>query len=97
MSMVGIRDMSLLETPPEERLPVKTYVMDYDDGIIREAIRRELQRDGQVYFLYNRVRSIEQMRQRIQALVPEARIGPTTCCCAPPSWKAGWTCPRPTR
>ena len=75
MSMVGIRDMSLLETPPEERLPVKTYVMDYDDGIIREAIRRELQRDGQVYFLYNRVRSIEQMRQRIQALVPEARIG----------------------
>ena len=75
MSMVGIRDMSLLETPPEERLPVKTYVMDYDDGVIREAIRRELQRDGQVYFLYNRVRSIEQMRQRIQALVPEARIG----------------------
>lgn len=75
MSMVGIRDMSLLETPPEERLPVKTYVMEYNDGVIREAIRREIQRNGQVYFLYNRVRSIEQMRQRLQALVPEARIG----------------------
>ena len=75
MSMVGIRDMSLLETPPEERLPVKTYVMEYNDGIIRDAIRREIQRNGQVYFLYNRVRSIEQMKQRLQALVPEARIG----------------------
>lgn len=75
MSMVGIRDMSLLETPPEERLPVKTYVMEYDDGMIREAIRRELSRGGQVYFLYNRVRSIEQMHDRLQALVPEARIG----------------------
>ncbi|MDD3336272.1 MAG: transcription-repair coupling factor [Eubacteriales bacterium] len=75
MSMVGIRDMSLLETPPEERLPVKTYVMEYDDSILRDAIRRELQRNGQVYFLYNRVRSIEQMRERLQTLVPEARIG----------------------
>ena len=75
MSMVGIRDMSLLETPPEERLPVKTYVMEYDDGLIREAIRRELARGGQVYFLYNRVRSIEQMQERLKLLVPEARIG----------------------
>ena len=75
MSMVGIRDMSLLETPPEERLPVKTFVLEYDDTIIREAIRRELSRGGQVYFLYNRVRSIEQMHDRIQTLVPEARIG----------------------
>ncbi len=75
MSMVGIRDMSVLETPPEERLPVKTYVMEYEDTIIREAIRRELTRGGQTFFLYNRVRSIEQMKSRIQALVPEARIG----------------------
>ena len=75
MSMVGIRDMSLLETPPEERLPVKTYVMEYDDVLIREAIRRELARGGQVYFLYNRVRSIEQMQERLKLLVPEARIG----------------------
>ncbi len=75
MSMVGIRDMSILETPPEERLPVKTYVLEYDDMIIRDAIRRELSRNGQVYFLYNRVRSIDQMYARLHALVPEARIG----------------------
>lgn len=75
MSMVGIRDMSILETPPEERLPVKTYVMEYNDAVIREAIRRELARGGQVYFLYNRVRSIEQMHERLKALVPDARIG----------------------
>lgn len=75
MSMVGIRDMSLLETPPEERLPVKTFVMEYNDGVIRDAIRRELARGGQVYFLYNRVRSIEQMYDRLKTLVPEARVG----------------------
>ncbi|MDD3411520.1 MAG: transcription-repair coupling factor, partial [Eubacteriales bacterium] len=75
MSMVGIRDMSVLETPPEERLPVKTFVIPYDDQLIKEAIQRELARGGQVYFLYNRVRSIEQMYQRIKNLVPEARVG----------------------
>jgi len=75
MSMAGIRDMSLLETPPEERLPVKTYVIEYDDGILRDAIQRELARGGQVYFLYNRVRSIEQMYARLKSLVPQARIG----------------------
>ncbi|MEA4928658.1 MAG: transcription-repair coupling factor [Candidatus Limiplasma sp.] len=75
MSMVGIRDMSILETPPEERMPVKTFVTPYDDAIITEAIRRELARGGQVYFLYNRVRSIEQMYTRLKTLVPEARIG----------------------
>ncbi len=75
MSMVGIRDMSILETPPEERLPVKTYVMEYSDAVIRDAIRREMARGGQVYFLYNRVRSIEQMHDRIKTLVPDARIG----------------------
>ncbi|MBQ8081055.1 MAG: transcription-repair coupling factor [Clostridia bacterium] len=74
MSMVGVRDMSLLETPPEERLPVQTYVIDYHDVIIRDAIRRELGKGGQVYFLYNRVQSIEEFRARLQALLPEARI-----------------------
>ncbi|MCL1855296.1 MAG: transcription-repair coupling factor, partial [Clostridia bacterium] len=75
MSLAGIRDMSLLETPPEERLPVKTYVLEYDDELMAEAIRRELRRGGQVYFLYNRVRSIERMHARLTALTPEARIG----------------------
>ncbi len=74
MSMVGVRDMSLLETPPEERYPVQTYVMDYSDGVIRDAIMRELARGGQVFFLYNRVQSIEAFHARLRALVPEARI-----------------------
>ncbi len=74
MSMVGIRDMSLLETPPEERFPVQTHVLEYADGLIRDAILRELARGGQVYFLYNRVRSIEQFYARLKQLVPEARI-----------------------
>ena len=75
MSMVGIRDMSVLETPPEERLPVQTHGVEYSDAVIRDAILRELSRGGQVYFLYNRVHSIEQFYQRLRALVPEARIG----------------------
>lgn len=75
MSMVGIRDMSVLETPPEERLPVQTHVVDYSDAVVRDAILRELSRGGQVYFLYNRVQSIEQFYARLRALVPEARIG----------------------
>nr|WP_122012952.1 transcription-repair coupling factor [Maliibacterium massiliense] len=74
MSMVGIRDMSVLETPPEERFPVQTYVMEYQDGVIADAIRRELARDGQVYVVYNRVRSIEGYTRRLRELVPEARI-----------------------
>ena len=74
MSMVGVRDMSLLQTPPEERYPVQTYVLDYNDAVIRDAILRELGRQGQVYFLYNQVRSIDQFAARLRALVPEARI-----------------------
>ncbi len=74
MGMVGVRDMSLLETPPEERYPVRTYVIDYQDAIIRDAIRREMNRGGQVYFLYNRVQSIDQFRARLQAMLPDARI-----------------------
>ncbi len=75
MSMVGIRDMSVLETPPEERLPVQTRVVDYNDGMIRDAILREISRGGQVYFLYNQVKRIEEFYARLRALVPEARIG----------------------
>ena len=75
MSMVGIRDMSVLQTPPEERLPVQTRVIDYNDAIIRDAILRELSRGGQVYFLYNQVRTIHEFYARLRTLVPEARIG----------------------
>ena len=75
MSMTGIRDMSVLETPPEERIPVQTTVIEYSDAVIRDAILREIGRGGQVYFLYNRVRSIESFYARLRALVPEARIG----------------------
>ena len=74
MSMVGIRDMSLLESPPEERYPVQTYVMEYSDAVVRDAILREIGRGGQVYFLYNRVHSIDQFHSRLKALVPEANI-----------------------
>ncbi|MDO4484588.1 MAG: DEAD/DEAH box helicase, partial [Clostridia bacterium] len=75
MSMTGIRDMSVLETPPEMRLPVQTHVVDYSDALVRDAILRELSRGGQVYFLYNHVNSIEKYYARLKALVPEARIG----------------------
>ncbi len=75
MSMTGIRDMSVLETPPEERIPVQTVVTEYSDALIRDAILREISRGGQVYFLYNRVRSIASFYDRLRALVPEARIG----------------------
>lgn len=74
MSMVGVRDMSLLETPPEERYPVQSYVVDYNDGVVRDAILRELGRDGQVFFLFNRVQQIDAFASRLRNLVPEARI-----------------------
>ncbi len=74
MSMVGIRDMSLLETPPEERYPVQTYVLEYSDGLLRDAILREIQRGGQAYVLYNHVERIERFHAKLRELVPEARI-----------------------
>ena len=74
MSMMGVRDMSLLQTPPEERYPVQTYVMDYNEAVIRDAIMREIARGGQVDFLYNQVRHLDQFAARLRALVPEARI-----------------------
>jgi transcription-repair coupling factor (superfamily II helicase) len=74
MSLVGVRDMSVMETPPEDRLPVKTYVAEYDERLVREAILREMERNGQVFFVHNRVQSIAFVAGRLQLLVPEARI-----------------------
>ncbi|MBI4319532.1 MAG: transcription-repair coupling factor [Chloroflexi bacterium] len=74
MALSGIRDLSTMETPPEERLPISTYVTEYDSRLIREAILRELDRGGQVYFVHNRVQSIDYTAQRLAQLVPEALI-----------------------
>jgi transcription-repair coupling factor (superfamily II helicase) len=74
MSLVGVRDMSAMETPPEARLPVKTYVAEYDDHLVREAILRELERNGQVFFVHNRVQSIAMVAANIRELVPEAEV-----------------------
>lgn len=74
MSLVSARDMSLITTPPAERFPVQTYVIEDDDEIIAEAIRREIRRGGQVYFVYNRIETIDLMRERLSNLVPEAKI-----------------------
>ncbi|MGC8879153.1 MAG: transcription-repair coupling factor, partial [Anaerolineae bacterium] len=74
MSLSGVRDMSTINTPPAERLPIKTNVCPYDETLIRTAILRELNRGGQVYFVHNRVLGIEQVAQRLRHLVPEARI-----------------------
>jgi transcription-repair coupling factor (superfamily II helicase) len=74
LSLVGVKDMSTIETPPLNRLPVETVVCGYDERIIRDAIKRELERQGQIFFLHNRVQSIQRVRDRIADLVPEARV-----------------------
>ncbi len=74
MSLVGVRDMSTMETPPEARLPVKTYVAEYSDYLVRESILRELERNGQVFFLHNRVQSIAMVTENLRELIPEAEI-----------------------
>ncbi|QAY68534.1 transcription-repair coupling factor [Paenibacillus protaetiae] len=74
MSMLGVRDLSVIETPPENRFPVQTYVVETNMALVREAIERELARGGQVYYLYNRVQGIYQMAEQISALVPDARV-----------------------
>lgn len=74
MSLVGIRDMSSVMSPPEERQPIRTYVMQWDGEILREAIDRELQRGGQIYFVHNRVHNIERIVSQLREVVPEARI-----------------------
>jgi len=74
MSLAGIRDISVLDTPPKERLPVQTYVIEYGDGLLADAVSRELARGGQAFILYNKVESIEKFAFKVQNLVPSARI-----------------------
>ena len=74
MSMTGARDMSLIQTPPRERMPIETIVANSEDAVIRDAVLRELKRDGQVYYLHNRVMTIQRLRDRLARLIPEARI-----------------------
>ena len=74
MSLIGIRDMSVLEEPPMDRMPIQTYVMEYDEETVREAINRELRRGGQVYYVYNRVTDIADVALRIAKLVPDASV-----------------------
>jgi transcription-repair coupling factor (superfamily II helicase) len=75
MSLSGVRDISVIETPPEERYPIQTYVVEQNDQLIRDAILREIGRGGQVYFVYNRVEDIERMAKYVQVLVPESKVG----------------------
>lgn len=74
MSLIGIRDMSVLEEPPEERQPIQTYVLEHNDELIKDAIYRELSREGQVYFVHNRVKDIDEVALKISAMVPEATV-----------------------
>lgn len=74
MSLIGIRDMSVLEEPPVDRVPIQTYVMEYNDEMVREAIHRELSRGGQVYYVYNRVSNIDEVAAHVASLVPEANV-----------------------
>ena len=68
MSLIGIRDMSVLEEAPVDRMPIQTYVMEYNDEMVREAIQRELSRQGQVYYVYNKVKDIDEIRTRCKSL-----------------------------
>ena len=74
MSMLGVRDLSVIETPPENRFPVQTYVVEHSNWLVRDAIERELARGGQVFYLFNRVQGIYQMAEQINALVPDAKV-----------------------
>ena len=74
MSLIGIRDMSVLEEAPMDRMPIQTYVMEYNEEMVREAINRELARGGQVYYVYNRVKDIDQITAQIAKLVPDANV-----------------------
>ena len=74
MSIVGVRDMSVIYEPPQNRKPVQTYVLEYDDEVIKEAITRELERNGQVFYLFNNVEKIIRKADEISKLVPEARV-----------------------
>jgi len=75
MALLGVRDMSVIDTPPENRLPVETFVMEYHENIVKQAVERELARGGQVYFVHNRVQSIERVHERMRKLLPGVRFG----------------------
>ncbi|MDP2267606.1 MAG: transcription-repair coupling factor, partial [Deltaproteobacteria bacterium] len=75
LSMAGIRDLTVINTPPEDRLPIKTYLLEFDEEVIKEAIQAELARGGQVFFLHDRVKSIYTMARFVEKIVPEARVG----------------------
>ena len=74
MSLAGIRDMSVLEVPPVDRRAIQTYVMEYNEELVREAIERELGRGGQVYYVYNRVNNIDEVAAGLQRLLPNATV-----------------------
>jgi transcription-repair coupling factor (superfamily II helicase) len=73
--MIGVRDMSVIEEPPEERIPVQSYVLEFNENVIRDSILKEIDRDGQVFYVYNRVQGIDEIAKKIQEIVPEARVG----------------------
>ena len=74
MALSGLKDLSVINTPPKNRLPVKTYVGEFNEGYLKNAINHELQRDGQVYFIHNRVENIARMGKYIQELIPNAKV-----------------------
>ncbi|MCF8000414.1 MAG: transcription-repair coupling factor [Halanaerobiales bacterium] len=74
MSLIGVRDMSVIETPPKDRYPIRTYIREFDEDLIKDAVNKELSRNGQVYFVHNRVKDIEKKAELINKLVPEARV-----------------------
>ena len=74
MSLAGLRDISVIDTPPEGRRPVRTYVGPYDEGLMRRAIEREVERGGQAFFLHNRIDSLPEIAERLRGLVPRARF-----------------------
>ena len=82
MAMGGLRDLSLITTPPAERLAVKTFVLEWNETIVREALRREIRRGGQIYFVHNTIETIEKTAQAVRELVPEATVASATARCA---------------
>jgi transcription-repair coupling factor (superfamily II helicase) len=74
MSLTGIKDMSVINTPPEDRLPIETYVMEFDEALVKRAIERELERNGQVFFVHNRIKGIDRIANQVKRLVPRARV-----------------------
>ena len=74
MSLMGVRDLSIIQTPPADRLSIQTYVARFEEGIVSHAIQRELGRGGQIFFVHNRVQTIDHMANRLRRLVPRARI-----------------------